>query len=147
MALRRFAVSGRVGNPAGMPLNGGSQIDAGRKVGPRILTCGPQLRGHFKINPEQLVIEQKNQGFDFLKIYSYVTREEYRTILISGKKTQLLYSRPHSVSGGIGNGALAEGMDEIAHIEELLWEFSNFDRQRYFDSEGEWMAYAYPEHL
>jgi len=40
------------------------------------------------------------------------------------------------------DGVLAEGMDEIAHIEEFLWEFSDLDRQRYFASEGEWMAYA-----
>jgi hypothetical protein len=37
------------------------------------------------------------------------------------------------------DGVLAEGMNEIAHIEALLWEFSSMDRQRYFDSEGEWM--------
>jgi len=40
------------------------------------------------------------------------------------------------------DGVLAEGMDEIAHIEEFLWEFSDLDRRRYFASEGEWMAYA-----
>jgi hypothetical protein len=40
------------------------------------------------------------------------------------------------------DGVLAEGMDEIAHIEEFLWEFSDLDRQRYFETEGEWMAYA-----
>jgi hypothetical protein len=42
---------------------------------PNILTCGPQLRGHFKKNPEQIVILQKYQGFDFIKIYSFVTGE------------------------------------------------------------------------
>jgi hypothetical protein len=40
------------------------------------------------------------------------------------------------------DGVLAEEMDEIAHIEEFLWEFSDLDRQLYFKSEGEWMAYA-----
>jgi hypothetical protein len=47
------------------------QIDAGRIVGPNILTCGPQVRGHFKKEPEYIVISQKYQQFDFLKIYSY----------------------------------------------------------------------------
>jgi imidazolonepropionase-like amidohydrolase len=136
--IRCFGPGGKSGRYA---LEWRSQIDAGRKVGPRILTCGPQLRGHFKINPGQLVIEQKKQGFDFLKIYSYVTREEYRTILTAAKKLNF-YTAGH-IPFQVGlETALSEGMDEIAHIEELLWEFSNFDRQRYFDSEGEWMAYA-----
>jgi hypothetical protein len=39
-------------------------------------------------------------------------------------------------------GVLAEGMDEIAHIEEFLWEFSDFDRRQYFESEGEWMDFV-----
>lgn len=33
-------------------------------------------------------------------------------------------------------------MNEIAHVEELIWEFSDLDRQRYFKSEGEWMSYV-----
>ncbi|MGA9538455.1 MAG: hypothetical protein WBR24_21335 [Desulfobacterales bacterium] len=32
---------------------------------------------------------------------------------------------------------LAEGMDEIGYIEELVWEFSDLDQQRYFESEGD----------
>ena len=40
------------------------------------------------------------------------------------------------------DGVLAEGMDEVAHVEELLWEFVNLDRQRYFESEDEWMTWV-----
>ena len=117
------------------------EIDAGYLAGPSILTCGPQLRGHFKTNPEHIVIRQKYQGFDFIKIYSYVTRDEYHTILSTAKKLNL-YTAGH-IPFQVGlDGVLAEGMDEIAHIEEFLWEFSDLDRQRYFASEGEWMAYA-----
>jgi len=39
-------------------------------------------------------------------------------------------------------GVLAEGMDEIAHFEELLWEFVGLDRDRYFPTKGAWMAYV-----
>jgi len=117
------------------------EIDAGRLAGPNILTCGPQLRGHFKKNPEHIVINQKYQRFDFIKIYSYVTRKEYHTILSTAKKLNL-YTAGH-IPFQVGlDGVLTESMDEIAHIEEFLWEFSDFDRQRYFESEGEWMAYA-----
>ena len=117
------------------------EIDAGRLAGPSILTCGPQLRGHFKNNPENIVISQRYRHFDFIKIYSYVTRDEYHTILSTAKKLDF-YTAGH-IPFQVGlDGVLAEGMDEIAHIEELLWEFSDFDRRRYFESEGEWMAYV-----
>ena len=117
------------------------EIDAGRLAGPRIITCGPQLRGHFDRSPEHIVINQKYQRFDFIKIYSYVTREEYRTILSTAKRLDL-YTAGH-IPFQVGlDGVLAAGMDEIAHIEELLWEFSGLDRQLYFESEGAWMAYA-----
>ena len=76
-----------------------------------------------------------------MKIYAYVAQEEYRTILSAAKRLNFYTAGHLPFQVGL-DGALAEGMDEIAHIEELLWEFSDFDRQRYFDSEGEWMAYA-----
>ncbi len=117
------------------------EIDAEHLVGPNILTCGPQLRGHFKKNPEQIVIEQKYQRFDFIKIYSFVTKEEYHTIMSTAKRLDF-YTVGH-IPFQVGlEGILAEGMNEIAHVEELLYEFYNLDRRRYFEKEGEWMAYA-----
>jgi hypothetical protein len=136
--IRCFGPRGKSGRYA---LKWRQEIDAGSLAGPSILTCGPQLRGHFKTNPEHIVIKQKYQRFDFIKIYSYVTRDEYHTIMSTAKKLNL-YSAGH-IPFQVGlDGVLAEGMDEIAHIEEFLWEFSDLDRQRYFASEGEWMAYA-----
>jgi len=117
------------------------KIDSGTLDGPSILTCGPQLRGHFQESPEQIVIRQKYQHFDFIKIYSFVTRQEYHSILSTAKKHNIYTSGHIPFQVGL-DGVLAEGMDEIAHIEELLWEFSNLDRERYFESENEWMTYA-----
>jgi imidazolonepropionase-like amidohydrolase len=117
------------------------QIEAGLLDGPAILTCGPMLRGHLKEDPANIVIRQKYQGFDFLKIYSYVSREEYHTIMTTAKKLGF-YTAGH-IPFQVGlDGVLAEGMDEIAHIEEFLWEFADLDRRQYFESEGEWMVYA-----
>lgn len=136
--IRCFGPRGKTGRYG---LKWRKEIDAGRLAGPSILTCGPQLRGHFKKDPEQIVIKQKYQGFDFIKIYSFVTREEYNTILSTAKKLDI-YTAGH-IPFQVGlDGVLAESMDEIAHIEEFLWDFSNLDRQRYFEKEGEWMTYA-----
>lgn len=136
--IRCFGPGGETGQYG---LKWKNDIDAGRLAGPSILTCGPMLRGHFKDSPENNVIRQKYQGFDFIKIYSYVTKDEYHTILSTAKKLNI-YTAGH-IPFQVGlNGVLAEEMDEIAHIEEFLWEFSDLDRQRYFETEEEWMAYV-----
>lgn len=136
--IRCFGPGGKTGRYG---LAWRKEIDAGRLIGPSILTCGPQLRGHFTKDPGQIVINQKYQGFDFIKIYSYVTSEEYHTILSTAKKLDV-YTAGH-IPFQVGlDGVLAEGMDEIAHIEEFLWELSDFDRRRYFEKEEEWMTYV-----
>jgi len=136
--IRCFGPRGKTGRYG---LTWRKKIKSGELDGPSILTCGPQLRGHFQEAPGQIVIRQKNQHFDFIKIYSYVTRQEYHTILSTAQKLDI-YTAGH-IPFQVGlDGVLSEGMDEIAHIEELLWEFSNLDRQRYFESEDEWMTYA-----
>lgn len=136
--IRCFGPNGKTGRYG---LKWRKEIDAGRLDGPSILSCGPTLRGHFKEDPEQIVIRQKYQRFDFIKIYSFVTLQEYQTILSTAKKLNI-YTAGH-IPFQVGlDRVLAEGMDEIAHIEELIWEFSDLDRQRYFESEDDWMAYA-----
>jgi len=136
--IRCFGPKGKTGRYV---LTWRKEIDTGHLVGPNILTCGPQLRGHFKKNPEQIVIEQNYQGFDFIKIYSFVTKKEYHTIMVTAKKLDI-YTAGH-IPFQVGlEGILAEGMNEIAHVEELLYEFYNLDRRRYFEEEREWMAYA-----
>jgi hypothetical protein len=63
--IRCFGPNGKTGRYA---LTWRNEIEAGRLDGPNILTCGPQLRGHFKEDPQQIVIRQKYQHFDFIKI-------------------------------------------------------------------------------
>ena len=49
-------------------------INKGKLSGPTIITCGSILYGPVK-NPQRLVREQKDGGFDFLKIYSFVSKD------------------------------------------------------------------------
>ena len=136
--IRCFGPAGRNGRYA---LEWRSAIEAGSLKGPRILTCGPQLRGHFKTDPQRIVIGQKYSQFDFIKIYSYVTAQEYRAIMATAKKLKVYTAGHIPFQVGLA-GVLAEGMDEIAHIEELLWELSDLDRQRHFANEADWLTYA-----
>jgi len=135
--IRSFGPSGKSGRYI---LKWRDQIDKGLLVGPKILACGPVLYGYLK-NPENAVIKQKYQRFDFIKPYSYLTREEYHTILTSAKELHLYVAGHIPFQVGL-EGVLDEGMDEIAHVEELVWEFVDLDRDRYFPTKGAWMAYV-----
>lgn len=136
--IRCFGPNGKTGRYG---LQWREEIESRRLDGPNILTCGPMLRGHFNEDPENIVIKQKYQGFDFIKIFSFVTRQEYHAIMETAKKVQI-YTAGH-IPFQVGlEGIIAEGMDEVAHIEEFLWEFSGLDRGRYFEGEKEWMAYV-----
>ena len=131
---------GPLGKSGMFALKWRDQVEKGLLIGPRIITCGPILWGYLK-NPENAVIKQKYQRFDFIKPYSYLTREEYHIVLSTAKKLDLYVAGHIPFQVGL-DGILAEGMHEIAHIEELLWEFINLDRDQYFPNKGMWMAYV-----
>ncbi len=115
-------------------------IQKGELIGPAIYTCGEQLRGNIS-NPEEMVREQKAKGFDFIKLYSFLSKDEFRRAISTAKELNI-YTAGH-IPFQVGlEGILSEGMDEIAHIEELFWEFVDFDRKRYFSNEHEWMSYV-----
>ncbi len=115
-------------------------VENRRLAGPRIFSCGPQLR-HRVAEPEQAVRRQRRAGFDFVKLYSFLTKEEFRRALAEANSLRMYTAGHLPFQVGL-DGALAEGMNEIAHVEELFWEVVDFDRQRYFDREDAWMSYV-----
>ena len=59
-------------------------------------------------------------------------------------KKQNLYTVGH-IPFSVGlDGVIAEGMNEIAHIEELIWEFVDFDRNKQY-SYGKLYPFCYSE--
>ena len=107
-------------------------------MGPSIYTCGPILYGPVK-NPRGVVRAQKDQGFDFIKLYSFVSEEEFHEAIATAKKLGI-YTAGH-IPFAVGlDGVLSEGMDEIAHIEELDFEFLDFDRTKNL-GRREWFRY------
>jgi hypothetical protein len=118
-------------------------IKKGELIGPTIYTCGEQLRGSVD-NPEEIVRIQKAKQFDFIKLYSYLSQDEFQRAVATAKKVGM-YTAGH-IPFQVGlEGVLSEGMDEIAHIEELFWEFVYFNRSLYFNNEQEWMSYVISE--
>ncbi len=115
-------------------------IKKGEFPGPVIYSSGEQLRGYID-SPEKMVREQKEKGFDFIKFYSYLSMDEFHRAITTAKEIGI-YTAGH-IPFQVGlEEVLSNGMDEIAHIEELFWEFVDFDRTRYFNTENGWMSYV-----
>lgn len=114
------------------------KIKNGKLGGPTIYTSGLILYGPVN-NPEKIVRKQKAQGADFIKLYSFLSGDEFHRAMTAAKQTGM-YTAGH-VPFQVGlDGVLAEGMDEIAHIEELSFELIEFDKNK--DLTGrEWMPY------
>jgi hypothetical protein len=134
--IRCFGPGGKTGRYA---LRLRDEIDSGKRIGPKIYTCGRILRGPVE-HPERVVIKQKYTGFDFIKIYSYVTPAEYRETMATARKLGI-YTAGH-IPFQVGlDGVLSAEMDEIAHVEELLWELVDFDRHKNLVGRA-WMPYV-----
>jgi imidazolonepropionase-like amidohydrolase len=120
--IRSFGPLGSLSEHA---LKWGDEIRNGKQPGPVLYTSGPVLFGPVP-DPAGVVSGQKAQGFDFIKIYSYVTREEFQEVIAAAKE-EGIYTAGH-IPFLVGlDGIISEGMDEIAHIEELDFEFLDLE--------------------
>lgn len=115
-------------------------IGRGAMDGPTIYTSGPILYGPVK-DPAGEVRRQKAAGYDFIKLYSYLTPEEYSEIMAAAGRAGM-YTAGH-IPFMVGlRETLASSLNEIAHVEELLWEMAPFDRSRRDLRGGEWIMYV-----
>jgi imidazolonepropionase-like amidohydrolase len=129
------------GNDLTYVLRWQDEISEGTRIGPTIYTSG--LRpGHPSAgsqDPQSIVQGNFAQGFDFLKIYSYLSMDDYHAVMTTAKQLGM-YTAGH-IPYPVGfDGIVVEGMDEIAHIEELDWEFVEFNRDTVLTRE-EWLPY------
>lgn len=127
------------GDPFGYVLRWREKINSGQLIGPTIYTSGPIIYGPAN-SPKKIVQEQIAKGFDFIKLYSFLSKEEFHEALITAKQAGM-YTAGH-IPFQVGlEGVLSEGMDEIAHIEELAFEFVEFDRNKGVNGR-DWMPYV-----
>lgn len=123
------------------PLQLRDEIREEKRVGPTIYTAGETLYASPLGDPEGLVQQNHELGYDLLKLYSYLSVEDFQTAMRTAKKLGI-YTVGH-IPYAVGlEGVLAEGMDEIAHTEELVWEFFEFDRGSQLSTQ-EWGAYLF----
>jgi hypothetical protein len=135
--IRDFAPQG---SPLTYALQWRDEIRAGTRSGPTIYASGKLLYASPLGDPESIVHQNYDLGFDFLKLYSYLSKEDYHRAMQTAKALGM-YTAGH-IPYAVGlDGVLAEGMDEIAHVEELLPEFLAFDRDKKLTPE-EWLPYT-----
>ena len=95
-------------------------------IGPTIFSTGPIF--HQKHSPEEdvkLVDEQAAAGYDAVKIYNEVSKEEYPALIREAKRKNLLLMG--HVAREPGFGLTLESGQSIAHLEEIV--YTNFNPQ------------------
>jgi len=134
--IRDFAPQG---SPLTYALQWRDEINAGTRIGPTIYASGKLLYASPLGDPEGIVRQNHALGFDFLKLYSYLSRDDFHVAMVTSKELGMYTSGHIPYTVGL-DGVLVEGMDEIAHVEELAQEFIDFDRDRQLTPE-EWLPY------
>ncbi len=115
------------------------KINKGQLIGPAIYAGGPIFYGPVQ-EPEKGVETQMADGFDFIKLYSFLSKKEFQKIMIKAKKDGV-YTIGH-IPFRVGlDGVVSERMDEIAHIEELAWEYVHFNDQLRIKGR-KWLSYV-----
>lgn len=114
-------------------------VRKGRLTGPAIYGCGGILYGPVA-EPEKEVVRQHAKGFHFIKPYSFVSKKEYDTIISTARRLGIYVAGHIPFRVGL-NGVLDSKMNEIAHIEELAWEFIKFDKNKPLKG-YDWLPYV-----
>ena len=113
------------------------EIKSGKRSGPTIYVAAPIIYGYEQNAPG--LPAERIPGYDCLKFYSYFSKDNFREAMQNAKKLNL-YTVGH-IPFAVGlDGVIEQGLDEIAHIEELIYEFVEFDRTRDLQPE-EWLPY------
>jgi hypothetical protein len=129
------------GNDLTYVLRWRDEINEGSRIGPTIYASG--LRpGHTSAgnqDSQSIVRWNHAQGFDFLKTYSFISYVDFQATMATARQLGM-YTAGH-IPYPVGlEGVIAEGYNEIAHIEELDWEFVEFNRDKVLAPE-DWMRY------
>ena len=105
-------------------------VREGRLLGPTIYTAGPTISGSPPGNtlfiatatPDDartVVRQQRAAGYDFLKIYTFVTPEVYAAVLDEARRVGIAVVGHVPPSVGV-HGVLAARQSNIAHVEEII---------------------------
>jgi len=100
------------------------RIARGEMFGPTIYTCGPKFdRARTPEEAVRMVDEQSTAGYDAIKIYNQVSKEEYPALIEAAKSHNLIIVG--HVPREPGFEATLKAGQAIAHAEEYIYTFFN----------------------
>ncbi len=113
-------IRGMLGHPLHIELR--EKVKEGSIMGPRIITSGPSFSGKSVASPEQgaaMVIQQKNLGYDFLKLHPGLTKEIFQTIAKTAKEQDIPFAGHVSLDVGVWM-AINAGYATIDHMDGFI---------------------------
>jgi imidazolonepropionase-like amidohydrolase len=127
-------IRGMLGHPKHLELR--SKINSGEILGPRFITSGPSFNGNSVKTPEQgseMVRQQKQAGYDFLKLHPGLTKENFAAIASTAKELNIPFAGHVSFDVGVWR-AIDAGYATIDHmdgfVEGLVPDINNFTEQQ-----------------
>jgi cytosine/adenosine deaminase-related metal-dependent hydrolase len=101
-----------------------TQVANGELLGPTIFTAGPLFgRAHKPDEAVRLVDQQADAGYDAVKIYNPVSKEEYPALIAEAKRRNLLLMG--HIARDPGFEMTIRSGQSIAHLDEFLYTYFN----------------------
>ena len=113
-------IRGMLGHPRHLELR--SKIQSGEIVGPHFYTSGPSFNGNSVKTPEagaEMVRNQKQAGYDFLKLHPGLTKENFAAIAKTAKEVNIPFAGHVSFDVGVWR-AIEAGYASIDHLDGFV---------------------------
>ncbi len=117
-------IRGMLGEPSHLELR--EKAASGEIISPRIFTSGPSFSGNSATNPKQarqMVRNQKEAGYDLLKLHPGLSREVFDAMADEAKKLGMEFSGHISYDVGLER-TLEAGQGTIDHLDRYMEFFS-----------------------
>ena len=113
-------IRGMLGHPKHLELR--RMIKSGEIIGPHFYTSGPSFNGNSVKTPEagtQMVKDQKQAGYDFLKLHPGLTKENFAAIAKTAKEAGIPFAGHVSLDVGVWR-AIEAGYASIDHLDGFI---------------------------
>jgi len=155
LAFPLFLANGVTGvrNTGGHPgdlMRWREELREGKRLGPRLIACGPVVDGAPPIHPDHSVVVEgategrstvhhlKSQGWEFIKLYDNVPRDAYFAIAAEAKKENIPFVGhvPLSVTATEASDAGQKSIEHFEGVEYVLSPLGEGFRQQRLDAIG-----------
>jgi imidazolonepropionase-like amidohydrolase len=127
-------IRGMLGHPRHLELRG--KLQSGEILGPRFYTSGPSFNGNSVKTVEagaELVRQQKQAGYDFLKLHPGLTKETFAAVAKTAREVNIAFAGHVSYDVGVWR-AIEAGYATIDHldgfVESLVPDIENINEQQ-----------------